>query len=139
MQIENRVNPAKWTMQNIEHMKAQLRRVGLSYDWLREVATCSPDYYRWTQWLFLLLYRRGLAYKKKASVNWCPACQTVLANEQVEGGRCWRCRSEVEQRQLDQWFLRITDYAERLLNDLSLLEDWPEKVEDNAGELDRAQ
>lgn len=126
--IEHRVSPARWTVQNIKHMKTQQRRLGLSYDWAREVTTCSPEYYRWTQWLFLLLYRRGLAYKKKAFVNWCPACQTVLANEQVEGGRCWRCSAEVEPRELDQWFLRITDYAERLLNDLSLLEDWPEKV-----------
>ncbi|HHX87920.1 MAG TPA: leucine--tRNA ligase, partial [Firmicutes bacterium] len=116
------------TVQNIKQMKAQQRRLGFSYDWSREVSTCSPDYYRWTQWLFLLLCHRGLAYKKKAFVNWCPTCQTVLANEQVEGGSCWRCNAEVEQRQLDQWFLRITDYAERLLNDLSLLEDWPEKV-----------
>ncbi len=126
--IEHRVNPARWTANNIKQMKTQQCRLGLSYDWAREVATCSPDYYRWTQWLFLSLYRRGLAYKKKAYVNWCPDCQTVLANEQVEGGGCWRCGAEVEQRELDQWFLRITDYAERLLNDLSLLKDWPEKV-----------
>ncbi len=126
--IDNRVNPAIWTAQNIKHMKTQLCRLGLSYDWDREVATSSPEYYRWTQWLFLLLYRQGLAYKKKATVNWCPTCQTVLANEQVEGGRCWRCSAWVESRELDQWFFRITDYAERLLNDLSQLEDWPEKV-----------
>ena len=126
--IENRVNPARWTEQNIKQMKTQQRRLGLSYDWSREVSTASPEYYRWTQWLFLLLYRRGLAYKKKASVNWCPTCQTVLANEQVEGGCCWRCGTGVESRQLDQWFLKITDYAERLLNDLAQLEDWPEKV-----------
>ncbi|HOL17754.1 MAG TPA: leucine--tRNA ligase, partial [Bacillota bacterium] len=126
--IDNRVSPAEWTFKNIAHMKAQQNRLGVSYDWEREVTTCLPDYYRWTQWLFLLMYKRGLAYKKKAAVNWCPGCETVLANEQVEGGRCWRCASEVEPKELDQWFLRITDYAERLLNDLSLLEGWPERV-----------
>lgn len=126
--IEHRVNPVQWTEQNIALMKAQQKRLGISYDWNREVNTCSPDYYRWTQWLFLLLYRRGLVYKKKAAVNWCPRCETVLANEQVEAGCCWRCAAGVEQRELEQWFLRITDYAERLLNDLDSLEDWPERV-----------
>ena len=126
--IENRVSPARWTGQNIEYMKKQQKRMGASYDWEREVTTCLPEYYRWTQWLFLLFYHRGLAYKKKAAVNWCPGCETVLANEQVEGGDCWRCGSEVEARELEQWFLRITDYAERLLGDLSLLEGWPERV-----------
>ncbi len=126
--IEHRVSPAEWTTKNIAHMKTQQNRLGVSYDWEREVTTCLPDYYRWTQWLFLLMYKRGLAYKKKAAVNWCPGCETVLANEQVEGGLCWRCDSEVEAKELDQWFLRITAYAERLLNDLSLLEGWPERV-----------
>ena len=126
--IEHGVNPAVWTAQNIEQMKKQQNRLGISYDWEREVTSCLPDYYRWTQWLFLLMYKRGLAYKKKAAVNWCPQCETVLANEQVEGGLCWRCSSEVQQRELEQWFLRITDYADRLLNDLALLEDWPERV-----------
>lgn len=126
--IEHRVNPAEWTAQNIEHMKKQQNRLGVSYDWSREVNTSAPDYYRWSQWLFLLMYKRGLAYKKKASVNWCESCQTVLANEQVEKGLCWRCSSVVETRDLEQWFLRITDYAERLLNDLDSLEDWPERV-----------
>ncbi len=126
--IENKVNPAEWTAQNIEHMKKQQNRLGVSYDWRREVNTASPDYYRWSQWLFLLMYKRGLAYKKKASVNWCSDCATVLANEQVEKGLCWRCSSVVEPRELEQWFLRITDYAERLLNDLDTLEDWPERV-----------
>ena len=126
--IEHGVNPAVWTAQNIEQMKKQQNRLGISYDWDREVTSCLPDYYRWTQWLFLLMYKRGLAYKKKAAVNWCPQCETVLANEQVEGGLCWRCSSEVQQRELEQWFLRITDYADRLLNDLALLEDWPERV-----------
>ncbi|MEW5784720.1 MAG: leucine--tRNA ligase [Bacillota bacterium] len=126
--IEHRVSPAEWTAQNIAHMKKQQNRLGVSYDWEREVATCLPDYYRWTQWLFLLMYRRGLAYKKKATVNWCPHCETVLANEQVEAGCCWRCAAAVEQRELEQWFLRITDYAEPLLNDLALLDGWPERV-----------
>jgi leucyl-tRNA synthetase len=126
--IEHRVNPAEWTAQNIEHMKKQQNRLGVSYDWSREVNTSAPDYYRWSQWLFLLMYKRGLAYKKKASVNWCESCQTVLANEQVEKGLCWRCSSVVETRDLEQWFLRITDYAEKLLNDLDRLEDWPERV-----------
>jgi leucyl-tRNA synthetase len=126
--IEHRVNPAVWTEQNIEHMKKQQNRLGVSYDWQREVNTSAPDYYRWSQWLFLLMYKRGLAYKKQASVNWCESCKTVLANEQVEKGLCWRCSSVVETRDLEQWFLRITDYAERLLNDLDCLEDWPERV-----------
>ena len=126
--IEHRVNPAQWTAQNIVHMKKQQNRLGVSYDWYREVNTSSPDYYRWSQWLFLLMYKRGLAYKKKASVNWCADCATVLANEQVEKGLCWRCSSVVETRELEQWFLRITDYAERLLYDLDKLEDWPERV-----------
>ena len=126
--IEHRVNPAQWTAQNIKHMKDQQNRLGVSYDWRREVNTSSPDYYRWSQWLFLLMYKRGLAYKKRASVNWCSDCATVLANEQVEKGLCWRCSSVVETRELEQWFLRITAYAERLLYDLDKLEDWPERV-----------
>ncbi|HHU31011.1 MAG TPA: leucine--tRNA ligase [Firmicutes bacterium] len=126
--IERQVHPAKWTYDNIEAMKKQQKALGISYDWDREVTTCSPDYYKWTQWLFLLFYKRGLAYKKKAAVNWCPQCATVLANEQVEDGGCWRCGSEVIVKDLDQWFLRITDYAERLLEDLQLLSGWPERV-----------
>ncbi len=126
--IENNVNPAEWTARNIEHMKKQQNRLGVSYDWHREVNTSSPDYYRWSQWLFLLMYKRGLAYKKKSDVNWCETCATVLANEQVEKGLCWRCSNEVETRDLEQWFLRITDYAERLLNDLEELNGWPERV-----------
>ncbi len=126
--IENNVNPADWTARNIEHMKKQQKRLGVSYDWNREVNTSSPDYYRWSQWLFLLMYKRGLAYKKKSDVNWCETCATVLANEQVEKGLCWRCSREVETRDLEQWFLRITDYAERLLNDLEELNGWPERV-----------
>ena len=126
--IENRVNPARWTEKNIEQMKKQQNRLGISYDWRREINTSSPDYYRWSQWLFLLMYKRKLAYKKKASVNWCSDCATVLANEQVEKGLCWRCSSPVETRELEQWFLRITDYADRLLYDLDKLDNWPERV-----------
>jgi leucyl-tRNA synthetase len=126
--IERGVHPAEWTYANIEAMKKQQKALGISYDWDREVATCAPDYYRWTQWLFLLFYKRGLAYKKKAAVNWCPKCATVLANEQVEDGGCWRCGEEVKVKDLEQWFLRITDYAERLLDDLKLLSGWPERV-----------
>ncbi len=126
--IDNKVSPREWTVENIEQIKQQQKDLGLSYDWSREVTTCHPDYYRWTQWLFLHFYNQGLAYRKKASINWCPHCETVLANEQVENGLCWRCESEVTLKELEQWFLRITDYAERLLQDLDLLEGWPERV-----------
>lgn len=126
--IENNVNPAVWTTKNIEQMKTQFYRLGISYDWQREINASSPDYYRWSQWLFLMMYKKGLAYRKKASVNWCVSCDTVLANEQVEKGLCWRCSSLVETRELEQWFLRITAYADRLLDDLSKLKDWPERV-----------
>ena len=126
--IEHGTHPAEWTWSNICNMEKQLKALGTSYDWRREAITCDPDYYRWTQWLFLLFYKRGLAYKKKAAVNWCPTCATVLANEQVEGGRCWRCESVVTKKSLEQWFLRITDYAQRLLDDISLLDGWPERV-----------
>lgn len=120
--------PAKWTYENIDFMKQQLNRLGVSIDWSREVTTCSPDYYHWTQWLFLKFYEMGLAYRKRAFVNWCPECSTVLANEQVIDGLCWRCDSEVTKKDLEQWFFRITDYADRLLTDLDKLERWPEKV-----------
>ena len=126
--IKNNVHPAAWTYSNIEAMKKQQKAMGISYDWQREIATCDPDYYKWTQWLFLLLYKRGLAYKKHAAVNWCPNCSTVLANEQVEDGGCWRCGAEVTLKDLEQWFFRITDYAERLLEDLKQLSGWPERV-----------
>jgi leucyl-tRNA synthetase len=126
--IEHGADPAEWTDSNIAAMKKQQKALGLSYDWEREVTTCYPEYYRWNQWLFLLFYHQGLAYKKKAPVNWCPSCQTVLANEQVVNGGCWRCGSEVSWRELEQWFLKITDYADRLLEDLKLLEGWPERV-----------
>ena len=126
--IQNNVHPAQWTYANIENMERQQRALGLSYDWSREVITCREDYYRWTQWLFVLFYKKGLAYKKKASVNWCDTCGTVLANEQVEDGKCWRCKSEVHKKDLAQWFLRITDYADELLADLAKLPGWPDRV-----------
>ncbi len=126
--IARGIHPAKWTFDNIINMRRQLKQLGLSYDWNREVVTASPNYYKWGQWLFLKFYERGLAYRKKAQVNWCPSCETVLANEQVEAGRCWRCGSVAELRDLEQWFFKITDYAERLLNDLDLLGGWPERV-----------
>ena len=126
--IEHGVKPAAWTYDNIENMKRQQREMGLSYDWDREVETCREDYYRWTQWLFQLFYKRGLAYKKEASVNWCDTCGTVLANEQVIDGKCWRCDSEVGKKNLSQWFLKITDYADTLLKDLEQLKGWPERV-----------
>src|SRR5918994_496653 len=126
--IERGIHPEKWTQENILYMKAQLQRMGLSYDWSREIATCQPEYYRWNQWIFLQFYKRGLAYKKSSLVNWCPSCETVLANEQVIEGLCWRCESVVTQKELDQWFFRITEYAEELLRDLERLPGWPEKV-----------
>jgi len=126
--IKEGIHPMKSTMANIVAIKGQLSRWGTGYDWDREVASCLPDYYKWTQWFFLKFFERGLAYKKKAPVNWCPSCATVLANEQVVSGRCERCDSEVEQRDLEQWFFKITDYAERLLDDLDTLEHWPERV-----------
>ena len=126
--IKHGVKPSDWTFSNIEHMKQQQSQMGLSYDWDRQAVTCTPEYYRWTQWLFELFYKRGLAYKKKASVNWCDACGTVLANEQVVDGKCWRCDSDVQKKDLSQWFLKITDYADILLKDLDKLEGWPERV-----------
>lgn len=127
--IKHGVHPNVSTFDNIAFMTEQQKQLGISYDWSRELATCSPDYYKWTQWLFQLFYERGLAYKKKAAVNWCPECSTVLANEQVIDGCCWRCDNEVVKKDLEQWFLRITDYADRLLDDLDQLQGgWPERV-----------
>src|SRR5689334_5047377 len=121
--IKNNTPPRQWTLSNIENMKAQMKRLGFAYDWAREVTTCLPEYYRWNQWFFLQMYERGLAYRKKSKVNWCPKCATVLANEQVAGGFCWRHEdTPVEQRDLEQWFLRITHYAEELLRDLDTLD-----------------
>ena len=126
--IKHGIHPAKWTMENIANMTRQQKELGLSYDWDREVATCKEDYYKWTQWFFELFYKRGLAVKKKSAVNWCGECNTVLANEQVIDGRCWRCDHEVVKKDLEQWFFKITDYAEELLDDLKLLNGWPERV-----------
>ena len=127
--LKNNTPPAEWTLANIAAMRRQMRRMGLSYDWATEVTTCLPDYYRWNQWFFLKMYERGLAYRKKSKVNWCPECQTVLANEQVIDGKCWRHEDTVvEQRDLTQWFLRITQYADELLSGLDTLDGWPEKV-----------
>jgi leucyl-tRNA synthetase len=127
--IKNQQPPREWTLGNIANMKAQMKRLGFGYDWSKEVTTCLPDYYRWNQWFFLKLLERNLAYRKKSNVNWCPECQTVLANEQVVDGCCWRHETTaVEQRELEQWFLRTTSYAEELLSGLDRLQGWPEKV-----------
>ena len=126
--MKHGADPAKWTDENIAYMTKQLKMLGLSYDWQREVTTCKPDYYKWTQWLFIQLYKKGLAYKKEAAVNWCDNCGTVLANEQVIDGKCWRCDSVVEKKYLSQWFFKITDYAERLLDDLDKLKGWGDNV-----------
>ena len=126
--IQHGANPKTWTLDNIKYMTKQLKMLGLSVDWDREVTTCLPDYYKWTQWLFLQLYKKGLAYKKTAPVNWCENCATVLANEQVIDGKCWRCNSEVTKKNLSQWFLKITDYSEELLQDLNLLKGWGDNV-----------
>ena len=126
--IKNNAEPAKWTYDNMDEMDKQLKSMGLSYDWDRKVATCTPEYYRWMQWIFIQFYKKGLAYKKDNPVNWCPSCQTVLANEQVVDGKCERCHTEVTKKNLSQWYLKITDYADRLLDNLDKLEGWPDKV-----------
>src|SRR6185295_8108718 len=127
--IKKKIAPWKSVRDNIDRMKVQFAAWGVGYDWSRELATCAPDYYKWTQWLFLKLYENDLAYRKKAPVNWCPDCKTVLANEQVEDDEtCERCGSKVEKRDLTQWFFRITKYADRLIDDLEKLGNWPERV-----------
>ena len=126
--IKNRTHPETWTLENIAHMKGQLQRLGISYAWEREIATCLPEYYRWNQWLFTRMFQKGLAYRRRSNVNWCESCQTVLANEQVVDGGCWRCGTPVTVRDLEQWFLRITAYADELLEALPGLREWPEKV-----------
>ncbi|MGB5985639.1 MAG: leucine--tRNA ligase [Desulfobacterales bacterium] len=126
--IDNQTHPARWTYANIDSMRAELKRMGFSYDWDREIATCHPEYYRWEQWLFLKMYQAGMVYRKESFVNWCDPCQTVLANEQVEAGACWRCGQLVRQKKLRQWFFKITDYAEDLLAHCDQLPGWPEKV-----------
>ena len=126
--IQNKIHPSIWTKNNIQKMKNTLIKMGISYDWDREISTCKPDYYKWTQWIFLQLYKKGLAYKKKGVVNWCPSCSTVLANEQVVDGKCERCGVEVTKKELPQWFFKITEYAQSLLDDMECLEEWPERV-----------
>lgn len=126
--IKNKTKPSVWTHKCIDWMKIELKRMGLSYDWQREVSTCESSYYKWNQWIFLKMFERGLAYRKASNVNWCPACSTTLANEEVIDGGCWRCHEKVEQKELEQWYLKITDYKERLLEDLSLLKNWPDRV-----------
>ncbi len=126
--IEEGIHPEKWTMENIRISDESLKMLGISYDWDREIISCVPDYYKWTQWMFLLLYKRGLAYKKESYVNWCPSCLTVLANEQVTEGRCYRCDAIIEKKKLNQWFFRITEYAERLYSDVDKLDGWTENV-----------
>jgi len=126
--IQHKIHPSIWTKNNIQKMKNTLIKMGISYDWDREISTCKPDYYKWTQWIFLQLYKNGLAYKKKGVVNWCPSCSTVLANEQVVEGKCERCGAEVTKKELPQWFFKITEYAQSLLDDMECLEEWPERV-----------
>lgn len=126
--IKNNIHPRAWTLKNIKRITSQLKSWGMSYDWQKEVTTCFPDYYRWTQWIFLQLYKKGLAYRKEAPVNWCSSCRTVLANEQVVEGKCERCSTEVVPKKLKQWFFKITDYAQKLLDDLDKLDDWPQQV-----------
>ena len=126
--IKTGTHPETSTLDNIAHMKGQLQRLGISYAWEREIATCLPEYYKFNQWIFLKMFERGLAYRRRSTVNWCPSCQTVLANEQVVDGACWRCGTTVVTRDLEQWFFRITAYADELLKGLDTLTDWPEKV-----------
>jgi len=126
--IKNKTKPADWTRKCIQEMEAELKKMGFSYDWEREVSTCQSDYYKWNQWIFLKMFERNLAYKKASAVNWCPGCQTTLANEEVVDGGCWRCQAKVQQKDLDQWYLKITEYKERLLEDLGQLKNWPARV-----------
>ena len=126
--IENNTHPAKWTYENIAYMREQLKRLGFGYDWSRELATCAPEYYRCEQWLFTRLFEKGLVYKKTAPVNWCPNDLTVLANEQVIDGKCWRCDTEVVRKEIPQYFMKITDYAQELLEDIEKLHNWPDQV-----------
>ncbi|BBI01340.1 leucine--tRNA ligase [Buchnera aphidicola (Nipponaphis monzeni)] len=128
--IQNNITPSEWTYKNIKYMKEQLKSLGLSYDWTREIITCKPEFYRWEQWFFIQLYKRKMVYKKKSSVNWCPQDNIVLANEQVVNGSCWRCDTKVIKKNIPQWFIKISDYAEQLLEDLKILKYWPKKVKD---------
>ncbi|MGY8791883.1 MAG: class I tRNA ligase family protein, partial [Pseudomonadales bacterium] len=127
--MKNKVPPAQWTYSNIDDMRSQLQQLGYAYDWHREIATCHVDYYKWEQWFFIQLYNKGLVYKKESEVNWDPVDQTVLANEQVIDGKGWRSGAAVERRKIPQWFIKITDYAQELLDDLGKLDEWPERVQ----------
>ncbi len=126
--VKNKTAPAKWTVENIAYMRDQLKQLGFAYDWQREFATCKSDYYRWEQWFFTRLYEKGMVYKKTSAVNWCPVDETVLANEQVIDGCCWRCDTQVQRKEIPQWFIKITSYADQLVNDLDQLDGWPEQV-----------
>lgn len=126
--IKHKINPAEWTYKCIDQMRIELKKMGFSYDWNRELSTCDADYYKWNQWIFLKMHEKGLAYKKASSVNWCPSCETTLANEEVINGACWRCKTDVAQKELDQWYLKITQYNESLLEDLKTLKHWPSRV-----------
>ena len=136
--IKNSTHPETWTLENIAHMKGQLQRIGISYAWEREIATCLPDYYHWNQWLFLKMLERDLAYRKRSNVNWCPSCNTVLANEQVIDGKCWRCGTTVTTRELEQWFFRITQLRRRAARSGRQAARLARKSADDAAELDRA-
>lgn len=126
--IKNKTKPDTWTHKCIKDMERELKKMGFSYDWEREISTCDSDYYKWNQWIFLKMFERSLAYKKASAVNWCSSCQTTLANEEVVDGACWRCHTKVEQKDLEQWYLKITEYKERLLEDLNELKEWPQRV-----------
>ena len=126
--IKRNIDPGTWTYQCIDQMQGEFKRMGFSYDWGRELATCDEEYYRWNQWIFKKMMERGLAYKKASSVNWCPSCETTLANEEVIQGECWRCKTKVDQKDLSQWYLKITEYSEKLLDDLKTLDQWPGRV-----------
>ncbi len=126
--IKNKTNPENWTLKCIDWMREELHRMGFSYDWDRELSTCLPEYYKWNQWIFLKMFEKGLAFKKASYVNWCPSCETTLANEEVVQGGCWRCSTVVEERELEQWYLKITEYSNRLLEDLENLKNWPQAV-----------
>ncbi|HNW39505.1 MAG TPA: class I tRNA ligase family protein, partial [Candidatus Omnitrophota bacterium] len=126
--IKNKTKPDIWTHKCIKEMEVELKKMGFSYDWEREISTCDSDYYKWNQWIFLKMFERGLAYKKASPVNWCSSCSTTLANEEVVNGGCWRCHTPVEQKDLEQWYLKITDYKEKLLEDLDKLKSWPPRV-----------
>ena len=126
--IKNKTDPKAWTTKCVDWMREELKQMGFAYDWQREISTCLEEYYRWNQWIFLKMYEKGLAYKKEAIVNWCPDCETTLANEEVIDGKCWRCKTEVIQKDLEQWFIKITAYKEKLLEDLEKLKSWPERV-----------